>query len=90
METPNNVNEEKLPLFDTLVLSGGGVKGFNLLGGIQSLMDLPENIMNITTYIMYTLLRDILVAVVLLIMVMELLWTWVADIICITIQSRLY
>jgi predicted patatin/cPLA2 family phospholipase len=36
--------------YDTLVLPGGGVKGFLLLGGIQSALDLGY-LQNITTYI---------------------------------------
>jgi len=36
--------------FDTLVLSGGGIKGFCLLGGVQSAMDLGL-LKNINTYV---------------------------------------
>lgn len=36
--------------FDTLVLSGGGIKGFAILGALQSLID-NEKLNNITTYI---------------------------------------
>lgn len=36
--------------YDTLVLSGGGIKGFSLLGGVQSLLDLDLG-KNIHTYV---------------------------------------
>lgn len=36
--------------FDTLVLSGGGIKGFAILGAVQSLID-NEKLNDITTYI---------------------------------------
>lgn len=39
-----------LPPYDTLVLSGGGIKGFCLLGGLQALFDRGE-LSKISTYI---------------------------------------
>lgn len=44
------MDEEKTAEYDTLVLSGGGVKGFCLLGGIQGGIDLGL-LKNINTYV---------------------------------------
>ncbi len=44
------MEEKKKEEYDTLVLSGGGIKGFYLLGAIQALLD-SEKINQIKTYI---------------------------------------